>query len=255
MALTLARLVAGGVRTFAALADLVLPVDCAACGSVNSGPAGACVACRAVLATPPTRTRPTPAPPVLPPCYAVAEYDGELRELILAYKERSRRGLAAPLGAALAAAVAAGAGVASVPLAVVPVPCTGAAIRARQGDHMLRLARAAARQLRRTGLDVVLAAPLRALPKQDSAHLDRHARTRAAMTAFAARPSRLAPLRALADTGAVVVVDDVLTTGATLAAVSQRLLDEGVPVAFAATLAATRLRRASHSPPIMASGS
>jgi len=41
---------------------------------------------------------------------------------------------------------------------------------------------------------------------------------------------------------AVILLDDVLTTGATLAAVAARLAERGVPVAFAATIAATRLR-------------
>jgi predicted amidophosphoribosyltransferase len=42
---------------------------------------------------------------------------------------------------------------------------------------------------------------------------------------------------------AVVLLDDVLTTGSTLAAVAGRLREAGVPVTFAATVAATRLRR------------
>jgi len=39
-----------------------------------------------------------------------------------------------------------------------------------------------------------------------------------------------------------VLVDDVLTTGATLAAAAEVLLGAGVPVTFAAALAATRRR-------------
>jgi predicted amidophosphoribosyltransferase len=42
----------------------------------------------------------------------------------------------------------------------------------------------------------------------------------------------------------VVALDDVLTTGATLAAVAHQLARVGTPVAFAATVAATRLRGA-----------
>jgi predicted amidophosphoribosyltransferase len=133
---------------------------------------------------------------------AAGEYDGALRELILAYKERGRRGLAGPLGDTLATTVLAGAGGASPgALVLVPVPCTPAAVRVRQGDHMLRLARRASRRLRRLGLAVSVATPLRALPKPDSAHLDRQARAQAALTSFVVRPRRAAPLAALADVG------------------------------------------------------
>jgi len=86
--------------------------------------------------------------------------------------------------------------------------------------------------------------PLRALPRVDSAQLDREQRAAAAHAAFVVRPavSRLAALRAIADRGAVVLVDDVLTTGATLAAATRRLLEHEIVVTFAASLAATRLR-------------
>ena len=110
---------------------------------------------------------------------------------------------------------------------------------------MLRLARRAARWLCAAGQPAVVTTPLRALPKKDSTHLDRDQRAQTARTAFAVRRQwrvgpRLAALRSVVDSGAVVLVDDVLTTGATLAAAATLLTDLGVPVAFAATLAATR---------------
>jgi predicted amidophosphoribosyltransferase len=236
-------------RTLASLVDLVLPADCAGCGGA-AGLSGICEACAAVLAQPPGPTRPTPAPEALPPCVCTGEYAGPLRELILTYKERGRRSLAAPLGDTLAAAVQSGCGVSvtrstrpSGPIALVPIPATPAAIRARHGDHMLRLAKRAALSLRRAGLPAAVVTPLRALPKPDAASLDREARAQAAREAFATRSGRAEDLRAVADAGVVVLLDDVVTTGATLAAAARCLSDAGVPVAFAATLAATRLRR------------
>jgi predicted amidophosphoribosyltransferase len=238
---------AGGMPAgvLASLVELVLPAQCAGCGG-GAGWSGVCRRCAAVLDACPGPTRPEPAPPGLPPCFALAGYDGPLRELILAYKERGRRGLAAPLGDALAAVVLSGVRATPGPLVLVPVPTTAAARRARQGDHMLRLSRRAVRRLRSWGHPAVFAMPLRARPRVDSAGLDRHARARVAQHAFAGRPARLAALRALGVP--IVLLDDVVTTGATLAAAAASLARAGVSVRLAAVLAATELR---HSRPVV----
>jgi predicted amidophosphoribosyltransferase len=226
-----------------ALVDLVLPTSCGGCG--RAGPV-VCSECAAVLAEPPSPARPTPPPAGLPPCRAGGPYDGVRRELVLSYKERGRRALATPLSDCLASVVASGLPASRVPVVLVPVPATAAAIRARYGDHMLALARRCAAQLSRDGVIASVATPLWARPRPDSAHLDREQRAEAARHAFAPRwapgSARAAALRAAADGGLVVVVDDVLTTGNTVAAVAQQLLRVGAPVAFVATLAASRLR-------------
>ena len=228
-----------------ALLDLVLPAACGGCGGDGSP---VCAGCQRVLEELPRPARPTPVPAGLPPCRTGGPYDDVRRELLLNYKERGRRGLAAPLARTLAAVVASGLPATPVPVVLVPVPATAAAVRARYGDHMLVLARRCAVELRRTGVAASVATPLRARPRPDSAHLDRFARADAARNAFGPRwpagSARVMALRGAADAGLVVVLDDVLTTGATLSAVAAQLGLMGAPVAFAATLAATELRAA-----------
>jgi predicted amidophosphoribosyltransferase len=226
------------------LADLVLPVDCAGCGT-NARPLrfGFCAACGHVLAAlRPGAVRPNPAPPGLPPCLALGEYDGLLRDALLAYKERGRHRLARPLGGLLADVVARAAG--PSPALLVPVPATSQAARQRHGDHLSRLTRHAVARLRAAGRPVAAAQPLRALPRPDSATLDRMGRAAAAAQAFRLRPARLSRLARLAQGRSVVLVDDIITTGATLAAVAHLLRGTGVEVRAAAVVAATRRRHA-----------
>jgi predicted amidophosphoribosyltransferase len=226
------------------LADLVLPVECAGCRlAARPLRLGFCVQCVTVLdALDPRPVRPDPAPPGLPPCVALGPYDGPLREAVLSYKERGRHRLARPLGRLLADVVVRAAG--PGPLLLVPVPATGRAVRQRHGDHLRRITGYAADRLRAVGQSAVAVQPLRALPRADSAALDRAARAVAAADAFRLRPARIPALRRLARGRAVVVLDDVVTTGATLASVTNLLAAAGVPVRTAALLAATELRHA-----------
>ncbi|GIF48855.1 putative amidophosphoribosyltransferase [Asanoa ferruginea] len=228
----------------AALADLVLPAECAGCRTPHVPLRhGACADCAAALtALRPASVRPRPAPPGLPPCVAVGEYAGPLRESLLAYKERGRVSLATPLGVLLAEAVAAAAGGVPRPVLLLPVPSTAKAVRERHGDHVRRLADRAAKTLRRAGWPTEVAQPLRALPKPDATHLDSAQRAIAAAAAFRPRAKAMDRARRAANGRAVVVVDDIVTTGATLAALTALLIRAEVPVDSAAILAATRKR-------------
>ncbi len=233
---------------FSGLRDLLLPVTCAGCRREAAGLiCGDCVAALAALT--PRPVRPDPPPPGLPPCHAAGRYGGRLRELILTYKDRGRHALAGSLADTLAGVVQT-----AVPaprsVLLVPVPTTAKAVRQRRGDHMLRLARAAARRLRQDGRWVATARPVRALARPDSAGLSAADRVRLARRSLVPRrPAVPGWLRhaALPPPGwlphpAVVVVDDVITTGATVAAVCDVLAGMGRKVDAVAVLAATERR-------------
>jgi predicted amidophosphoribosyltransferase len=232
-------------RLLADLADLVLPVDCAGCGSdADTLRLGFCTGCVQTLAVlRPVPVRPDPPPAGLPRCLALSGYDGVIREALLAYKERGRHRLARPLGRLLADVVAQAGGIR--PALLIPVPATSRAVRQRHGDHLDRLTRHAVDRLRAAGRSAVAAQPLRAMPRPDSATLDSVGRAAAADHAFRLRPARVPGLVRMAHGRSVVLVDDIITTGATLAAVTRLLAAVGVMVDAAAVLAATRRH---HSP-------
>lgn len=240
----------------AALVDLVLPAECAGCRATRVPlRSGVCAGCVAVLeGLSPHPVRPTPAPSGLPPCVALGAYEGVLRETVLSYKERGRHGLGRPLGALLAevvvSAVVGGNVVAPDarhvgprPVVLVPVPATARAARERHGDHVARLARHAARRLRSVNWPVTMVRAVRALPRPDSVGLDAEGRAAVARTAFQVNAEAIRRLRSVADRRTVVVLDDIVTTGATLAAIAGLFRDSGVSAAAAAVLAGTVRRR------------
>ncbi|TQS40545.1 ComF family protein [Cryptosporangium phraense] len=217
-----------------AVLELVLPVRCAACGG-DRGPL--CPACaREVRAARPVAVPPGErsggAEPAV--CVASGVYGGALRSLLIAYKERGSRSLARPLGARLAVAVAGLGG--RGPLLLVPVPSSPAAIRARGGDHVLRLARRAAATLRSHGVDARPAQllTLRRIPV-DSVGLSPAERRANIAGAFGA-------VRGGGRGGGVVLVDDIVTTGATLTEAARAASGAGLSVVGAAVVAATRRR-------------
>ena len=164
----------------------------------------------------------------------VCDYDGPARALLLGFKERARLGAARPLGAALARAAARW-----QPGALVPVPSSAAAVRDRGFDHALRLARVAGAAL---GVPVVPALQV-VRRTADSAGLSATARAANLSGAFAVDPSVVPGLLGLR----VVLVDDMVTTGASLAEAARALHCAGLQAAGCAAVAATVRRQRLHS--------
>jgi len=216
------------------LIDLLFPTSCVGCG-VPAGPA--CVGCRSGLAGPARPAWPRPSPPDLPPPWAVTAYAGPCRQLLLAYKEKGATGLRGTLAGALAAAIDAAAGSGSEPVALVPIPSSRAAVRERGDDVVLALARKAASLGRRRGRRARVVPALRHCRKvADSAGLAAHQRAANLGGAFAVVPrlqDRLAGCR-------VVIVDDLITTGATVAEATRALRAARAEVVGAAVVAATQ---------------
>lgn len=222
-------------HALAGLLDVLLPVDCPGCGSERTQ---LCPACRHVLAT----ARPAPTP--LPWTHAAAPYTDPVRQLLLAHKERGALRLAGPLGEALGRAVcsALGARAGAAPLLLVPMPSARSAVRARGHDPTLRLAGAAARSLRRAGLDVRAAPLLRhARPVADQAGLNAAERRRNLHGALTVLPRARTGRTGLVGLAGrhPVLVDDLVTTGASLAEAARALADAGLPARAGATVAAT----------------
>jgi predicted amidophosphoribosyltransferase len=219
------------------LADLVLPRRCAGCAASRE------VLCRQCLAQisqdgSVLDVATTSAPSDLIIC-AAGWYDGALRSAILQYKERSRRELANALGGLLAASLAGVllrardelAGADDGVLRLVPAPSRPSARRARGGDHLAVIIT----RLRVEGARLSPALRVHG-GVADSAGLN--ARERLTNVAGAMRARR--PPRAGEP---CVLIDDVVTTGATAAEACRALAAAGWHVAGVAALAATPLQR------------
>ena len=227
-----------------AFSDLLLGGRCAGCGRRGRV---LCADCEGALPRRGHPVRPHPAPPGLPAVYAAGEYADLLRRLVLGHKEQQAFALARPLGRVLAGVLATEVADLRGPpvslLVLVPVPSVAATTRRRGHDPVLRMTRVAARTLSAVGRPTVIARLLRiAQPVRDQAGLDAAARTANLAGRLAVRTSAHRALARSEQPVQLLLCDDVLTTGATLAEAQRALTSVGLPAGGAATLAATRRR-------------
>jgi predicted amidophosphoribosyltransferase len=182
---------------------MLFPVRCAACGRPGASPCSGCVQGF-------ERAPPQVAPLGLDDCFALLDYDGPARDLVARLKYRNLRASAGWLATGMAALV---------PAAAIDVvtwaPTTPERRRHRGFDQAAVLARAVARQL---GVPCAGFLARRAGPPQTG-------RSRAERW----QGPEMVPTRQLDRwAGATVaVVDDVLTTGASLTASARALRSGG----------------------------
>ncbi|MGX5358742.1 ComF family protein [Kocuria sp. KH4] len=217
-------------------AEVLVPVECAVCRAPGSS---LCRVCRMLLRR--SCARPfeaSSAAPLLGPCLPVTaggRYAHQLATCLLAFKNGGRTDLAPVLAAGLATALRAAApSWPPGPVLLVPVPTAPSALRRRWFDPVLVLLEDCARR----GV----------LPA--GAAVGKHLRHRGGVLPGPAqkrlgragrRARQAGSLRAVVPAGArCVVVDDVLTTGATLAEAARALRAGGADVVGAVVLAAVR---------------
>ncbi len=222
------------MRLLAGLAELLAPTRCACCELPGEL---LCAACERAL----PRVEPLSACPrcgapfgalTCTECWstefafeaglALAELDGSLPRAIVLHKDAGERRLGAVLGALLAECVVVRWG--QWPDAVAWIPPTPAALARRGFDHARGIAEPVARRV-----GAPLAGLLARSNARDQRVLGRTDRSRNAAGSLAV----VAP----AVPARVLLVDDVLTTGATLDAASQELLAAGAQAVRVAVIA------------------
>lgn len=222
------------------VADLLFPARCVVCQRLGAWLCAACMA-EIEIIHPPICDRcglpldahgtdvPCHIPPPLDGLRAFAFHSGPLREAIHRFKYQDLTALAGPLGRLMAGAWPALDGE-WIPQVVVPVPLHPRRERQRGYNQSALLAMELAAALQIPLLEGALQRVKATTPQVD---LDAEQRRINVEDAFRCQPGRL-------DGRAVLLVDDVCTTGATLASACRALKEAGAASVVAYTLARAR---------------
>lgn len=202
-------------HTARALLDAFFPPNCVGCGRAGSP---FCAGCNAALPIP------TPQPdPVLAGRQSTAVFGGAIRDAIHALKYEGERRMATPLGVRLATTLLASGWPVQI---VMPVPLGGHRLKERGYNQAALLAGAVAWRARLAYADALHRT--RETPTQVG--LGRAARQENVAGAFSADAAQVSGR-------VVLLVDDVFTTGATLRACAEGLLQAGATGVYALTVA------------------
>lgn len=221
---------------FDAVAHALLPRRCAGCGTGPAARDGVCPGCRAALAraaATSVRTRVDVGVDAI----ALHPYGGAPRRVLLAVKEHGLTAAAGALWAALGTFLVTGAP-RGRPVVLVPVPSRRSARRARGGDPVRQATRRTARWLRSQGVPATVWPGLRhARRVRDQVGLGTAERVANLSGALVVRAHRGRP----PPSAWVVVVDDVVTSGATAAEAVRALRAAGSTPAAVVALCAARV--------------
>jgi ComF family protein len=204
---------------FRSALDFIFPRTCAGCGSLDDD---LCKNCEAAISrAAPLEGRRTG---LKIPLIALGTYEGTLRAAVIALKFNGARVAGRRLGAMLAAHVP------QHRTMIVPVPLHPRRLRERGYNQAMEIALGIASV---TGADIAAYALRRIKSTLPQSKLDAQARAHNVSGAFAAGPDiHLVHGREL------LIVDDVVTTGATSDASARVLLDSGATSVYLAAVAA-----------------
>jgi len=236
------------------VADLALSRACVACDEVGSVLCPRCCATLTRVRRHEVRLRAVPddgdddgagEDSSMPPVIVASHYEGATKRVIIAQKEHGVLGLTPVLGAMLAASIVV---LGDGPFTIVPIPPHRDSVRRRGIDTLEAIAERAAGELRAAGWHAQCI-PILRRRADGGRHVGRSAQGRRS----AVRGTMVVDGRIL-DRGAhrldhrlgqrtdIVVVDDVVTTGATVNEAVHTLRRFGLDVAGVAAVAGTQRR-------------